>query len=39
MESIIAKNGKLMHWPISGYWIDIGQLDDYNKAKEIERHL
>jgi NDP-sugar pyrophosphorylase family protein len=39
MDCMIAKKGKLIHWPISGYWIDIGQHDDYNKAKEIIRHL
>jgi dTDP-glucose pyrophosphorylase len=39
MDCIIAKNGKLIHWPIAGYWIDIGQQDDYNKAKEIIKHL
>ena len=39
MDSIIEREGKLIHSPITGYWIDIGQLDDYNKAKEIIRHL
>lgn len=39
MASIIANHGKLIHSPITGYWIDIGKHDDYNKAKEIIRHL
>lgn len=39
MDSIIAKNGKLIHSPITGYWIDIGKHDDYLKAKEIIKHL
>lgn len=39
MDVIIANNGKLIHSPITGYWIDIGKHDDYNKAKEIIRHL
>lgn len=39
MDSIIANKGKLIHCPITGYWIDIGKHDDYNKAKEIIRHL
>jgi len=39
MDSIISKNGKLIHNPITGYWIDIGKHDDYNKAKEIIKHL
>lgn len=39
MDCIITNNGKLIHRPITGYWIDIGKHDDYNKAKEIIRHL
>lgn len=39
MGSILAHGGKLIHSPITGYWIDIGKHDDYNKAKEIIRHL
>jgi len=39
LDAIMAKNGKLIHSPITGYWIDIGKHDDYNKAKEIIRHL
>jgi len=39
MDAIIAHNGKLIHSPITGYWIDIGKHDDYNKAKEIIKHL
>jgi dTDP-glucose pyrophosphorylase len=39
MNTIISKNGKLIHSPITGYWIDIGKHDDYTKAKEIWRHI
>ena len=39
MDAIIHNNGKLINSPITGYWIDIGKHDDYNKAKEIIRHL
>jgi dTDP-glucose pyrophosphorylase len=39
MDSIINKGGKLIHSPITGFWIDIGKHDDYNKAKEILKHL
>jgi len=39
MNLILSTNGKLIHSPITGYWIDIGKHDDYNKAKEIMRHL
>ncbi len=39
MESIITNKGILIHSPITGFWIDIGKPDDYNKAKEIIKHL
>jgi len=39
MNSIITNKGKLIHSPITGFWIDIGEHDDYNKAKEIVKHL
>lgn len=39
MTSVINNNGKLIHNPITGYWIDIGKQDDYNKAKDIIQHL
>ena len=39
MGRIIAKKGKLIHNPITGYWIDIGKQDDYSKAKEMIKHI
>ncbi|MDA9106956.1 nucleotidyltransferase family protein [Flavobacteriaceae bacterium] len=39
IDSIISTNGKLIHSPITGYWIDIGKPADYNKAKEIVKHM
>ena len=39
LQMIIKTNDKVIHNPIVGYWIDIGKMDDYNKAKEIARHL
>jgi len=39
MDLIIKKKGNLIQSPITGFWIDIGKMDDYNKAKEIYRHL
>ncbi|MGE5411875.1 MAG: nucleotidyltransferase family protein [Clostridiales bacterium] len=38
MDLINKSGGKLIHSPISGYWIDIGKRDDYNKAIEIIKH-
>ncbi len=39
MEKLIAKNKKVIHNPITGYWIDIGQHQDYKNAMEIVKHL
>ena len=39
IDAIISTNGKLTHNLITGYWIDIGQPADYNKAKEIIKHI
>ncbi len=39
MDAVIKHNGKLIHNPITGYWIDIGRHDDYKKAQELIKHL
>ena len=39
MDAVLATNGILIHSPITGYWIDIGKHDDYNKAKELVKHI
>lgn len=39
MDIIIQNGGKLIHSPITGYWIDIGKHDDYTKAKELIKHM
>jgi dTDP-glucose pyrophosphorylase len=39
MDLMINSNRKIIHSPITGYWIDIGKLDDYNKSKELIKHL
>lgn len=38
MDEVIQK-GKLVHYPISGYWIDIGNHEDYRRAQEIVKHI
>lgn len=39
MNLMIEKNRPIIHNPIIGYWIDIGQRQDYENAKEIVKHL
>ncbi|MCW3805807.1 nucleotidyltransferase family protein [Plebeiibacterium marinum] len=39
IENIIETGGKVIDNPITGYWIDIGRHEEYNKAQEIIKHL
>jgi len=39
MDSIITKGLKLVYYPIHGYWLDIGQHEDYKKAQEDIKHI
>jgi dTDP-glucose pyrophosphorylase len=39
IELLITDNQKIIHNPIVGYWIDIGQPQDYKNAQEIVKHL
>lgn len=40
MEIVIADNEqKLMHYPLLGYWLDIGNHQDYLKAQEDVKHV
>jgi len=39
MEQLISDKNKLVYYPILGYWLDIGQHEDYKKAQEDIKHL
>ena len=39
MEKVIAENKTLLHYPIIGYWLDIGNPNDFKKAKEDVAHI
>lgn len=39
MAAVLAAKKKLITYPITGYWLDIGKLEDYNKAQEDIKHL
>ena len=39
MEMLIAKKHKVIRYPLTGYWIDIGKHEDYQKAQELVKHL
>lgn len=39
MEAVIACNKKLSSYPILGYWLDIGRIEDFYKAQEDVKHI
>lgn len=39
MQATIDNNKKIIHNPLIGYWIDIGEKEDLEKAKEIIKHI
>ena len=39
MDLLIQKGYKVIRYPISGYWIDIGQHDELERAREIAKHM
>lgn len=36
---IVERGGKVVRFPLMGYWIDIGKPEDYKKAQELVKHL
>ena len=39
IELLIKKNYKVIRFPITGYWVDIGKHEDYSKVQELAKHL
>lgn len=39
IETLIEKGKKVAHYPIRGYWLDIGKPDNYRKAQDDIRHI
>lgn len=39
IERVIKDKGKVIDTPITGYWIDIGRHEEYEKAKTIIKHV
>ena len=39
MNMLIHEKLKVVRFPITGYWIDIGKHEDYKKAQELVKHL
>jgi dTDP-glucose pyrophosphorylase len=39
MEKIIVNKMKLIHYPVRGYWLDIGKHKDFEKAQKDIAHI
>ena len=39
IEKLISKSKKVIRYPVNGTWIDIGTLQEYQKANELAKHL
>lgn len=39
IEVLIKNSGKVISFPFSGYWLDIGKHEDFEKAREDIKHL
>ena len=39
IDSIIKQDKKVIRYPIVGYWVDIGKLEDYHKVQEIASQI
>ncbi|MDD2493866.1 MAG: sugar phosphate nucleotidyltransferase, partial [Tissierellia bacterium] len=39
IEMLISQGHKVVRFPLTGYWLDIGKHEDFKKAKELVKHL
>lgn len=39
IEELISKKMKVIRFSITGYWLDIGKHEEYNKAKDLVKHI
>ena len=39
VEKLISEKKKVVRYPLAGYWIDIGNPDEYYKACEMVKHI
>jgi dTDP-glucose pyrophosphorylase len=39
MGKVISLNYQIVTYPITGYWLDIGKHEDFNKAQEDIKHI
>jgi len=39
IEALVSNSHKVIRFPLTGYWIDIGKHEDYKKVQELVKHL
>lgn len=39
MELLISRQGSVIRFPLSGYWIDIGKPEDFKKVQDLAQHM
>lgn len=39
IEKLVSMGKKVIRFPLTGYWIDIGKPEDYKKAQDLVNHL
>lgn len=39
MDKLISLNKKVIRFPLSGYWIDIGKPEDFKKVQDLAQHI
>lgn len=39
VEKLIAQGKKVIRYPLNGTWIDIGTMQEYQKAKDLAKHI
>lgn len=39
IDSLVQNGHKVIRYPLTGYWIDIGKHEDYRKAQDLVKHL
>jgi len=39
INTLIADSKKVIYYPLLGYWLDIGKIDDFRKAQEDIKHI
>lgn len=39
IEKLVAENKKVIRYPITGFWLDIGSKEEYVKAQDLSKHI